>query len=122
MSGQQQLVALGGATLMGLYAATSEEGKALRWGLANPDDLTAKSSNLARWTAAHDAAKHLGLMLLGVAAGTLIAGVNRYAGNLMVAITAALIVLFIINKDGAPAPRKTGPSYGPNASNPGTQR
>lgn len=101
MSAEQQLVAAGGATLLGLYLWSSGGAHAIYQSLSTGYKDHPGSVD----DAAHAAVVAVGKSLLGIAAATLIAGASDGAGRMMLALVAGLLVLWLINQfGGASAP------------------
>lgn len=89
MSAQQQIVGAAGVALVAVNVWTGQQRK----------DFAAVLGEGGDTTAAHTAAKQVGMELLGVGALVLLAGAGDSAGNAACAILAALWLLWLINRN-----------------------
>lgn len=90
MNGQQQLVGLGGLTLVGANFWLSDQRKTFAAGALN------SSATDQQQQTAHGLVKSLATELLFVGVATLVAGLGPAAGNAMIAIFAALVILWAV--------------------------
>lgn len=110
MSGQQQIVAAGGAGLLLLNFWTGPDRATINAGLfdshATPDAQNAAHKTLVRFAAT----------AVALAAGVLLSGASSQWGSAMVAILVALFILWTMNHYGAGAPAAAGGGGRRNAS------
>lgn len=94
MNGTQQLTAAAGAGLLVLNFWTGPEHDAIAKGLFDKDASADATQN------AHKSLVRMAAALLFVAVATLLSGVNGQLGSAMLAIIAALFVIWAINHFG----------------------
>lgn len=97
MNGQQQIVGLGGLALIGANFWLTDQKQTFAAGaLSNSGQSGLTPKSTAQTEAAHSLVKQIAAELLFVGVATLLAGMSSQAGNAMIAVVAALAILWAI--------------------------